>query len=103
KPSANAVTDQLSLLQIDNPNVVAIAWKRAEDDKGSILRLEEIAGAPQTTILKSAELTIDKIAHCNALEDCEASVTPGTEVSLTLQPFQVMTLRLQTKLKERSQ
>jgi len=103
KPFANAVTDQLSLLQIDNPNVVAIAWKRAEDGKGSILRLEEIAGAPQTAILKSNEVTIDKIAHCNALEDCEASVTPGTEVSLTLQPFQVMTLRLQTKLKERSQ
>ena len=43
---------QAGFLDISNPNVALITWKQAEDGRGMILRLAELAGKAATTTLQ---------------------------------------------------
>jgi hypothetical protein len=90
-------TEQASLLKIDNPNVVLVTWKMAEDGDGSIVRLEEIAGQDSKAQLRSSFFAIDDAWRCSGLEDNQdklALVDGG--VQLSLRPFEIVTLRLRT-------
>ena len=84
-----------SLLRVDNPNVVISTWKVAEDGNGIILRLQELSGAPSHATLESAHWTLAGAWQSSSLEDnlAKLPVTNGS-VTISLRPFQVMTLRL---------
>lgn len=86
-----------SFLAIDNPNVVMSTWKRAEDGDGSIVRLTEVSGHPQTVRLSTPYLRLEKVQTCSLLEQCNNPVPlhDGTAV-FEMQPFAIVTLRLVT-------
>jgi hypothetical protein len=86
-----------SFLKIDNENVIATTWKTAETGSGSILRLEEIAGQTESLHISSDVLHLRSASICNALEDCDGPAIAGPSFNLTLQPFQIMTLRIHTE------
>jgi hypothetical protein len=88
---------QTSFLDIDSPNVVLETWKRAEDGKGTVLRLREIAGHDEEATVKLPRAQIRSSELCNAVEDSlhELSVTDG-RLHLTFHPHQVLTVRVVT-------
>lgn len=90
-----------SFLTIDNPNVVLIAWKLAEDGDGSIVRLEETAGQTEQIAVQPSHLRIVRARRCSLLEDCTVDV-PVTDNALHLmvKPFEILTIRLNTTPKE---
>jgi alpha-mannosidase len=84
-----------SFLNIDNPNVELVTWKRAEDGKGTILRLKEIAGMPEEANVKLLEGHVDSAALCDAMEDDEKALpNSGNGLHVTLEPNQVLTVRV---------
>jgi len=85
------------ILEIDNPNVVLSTWKRAEDGQGTILRLVEISGKEQSVRIASPYLKISGAWTCSALEECGSAVdVSNSTITLTLGPFQIKSIRLET-------
>ena len=86
-----------SLLEIDNPGVTLLTWKRAEDGDGTILRLQDTAGEASNIRIHSPFLTFERAWLCNLLEDNQAEIKiQGDDLSVPIKPFQVLTLRLHT-------
>jgi alpha-mannosidase len=98
-PAASGVASASSgsFLTIENPNVVVSTWKLAEDGKGSIVRLVENAGVPETVHLRSDYLYLNHAWRCSLLEQCD-QVLPVEKNALTvpMKPFEILTLRLDT-------
>jgi alpha-mannosidase len=88
---------QGSLLEITNPGVTLLTWKRAEDGDGAIVRLQEAAGESSTVTIRSQYLTFEQAWLCNLLEDDQVEIKiAGDRLSVPIKPFQVLTLRLRT-------
>jgi len=86
-----------SLLEVGNPGVTLLTWKRAEDGDGTILRLQDTAGEASNIRIHSRFLTFERAWLCNLLEDNIAEVKiQGEDLSVPIKPFQVLTLRLHT-------
>jgi alpha-mannosidase len=86
-----------SLLEIVSPGVTLLTWKRAEDGDGTILRLQETAGEASNIRIHSPFLTFEGAWLCNLLEDNQAVINmQGEDLSVSIKPFQVLTLRLRT-------
>jgi alpha-mannosidase len=82
-------------LEIDNRNVLLSTWKRAEDNRGTILRLAETAGQPEeaTVHFPHAEITAANLT--SGVEEDESSVpVQNNSVRLSLKPFEVVTVRV---------
>lgn len=85
-----------SFLTVDQPNVVVTTWKRAEDGRGTILRLLEIDGKQSTVNISLPQFAITSASICNAMEDDQAGITPsGDGLKLDLKPNQILTVRLE--------
>jgi len=100
-------SDEASLLEVDNPSVAVATWKLAEDGQGSILRLEETAGKPQSVRIRSAYLKMDRVWRCSLLEDdlqelkvdssgLESQGLESQGFQIEVKPFEILTLRLRT-------
>ncbi len=88
---------EASLLEIENPGVVLLTWKRAEDDDGTILRLQDTVGESSDIRIHSKYLTFEQAWLCGLLEENRAELKiEGDGLSVPIQPFQVLTLRLRT-------
>jgi alpha-mannosidase len=88
---------QAGLLELDNPHVTISAWKMAEDGRGTVLRLEETSGTAGHVRVRSDYFKFVNAAKANALEDQLSDIpTPDGEIDLSLQPYQTVTLRVQT-------
>ena len=87
---------QGSFLQVDQPNVVLVTWKRAEDDQGTILRFLEVDGKPGTVNVQGPILNLESGWICNAVEENRQplSVSPHG-FSFAVKPFEIVTVRLQ--------
>jgi hypothetical protein len=85
-----------SFLNIDNPDVVLVDWKLAEDGKGTILRLREIGGKPSDANVEVMHIKYSKAAICNGVEDVQQDLpmANGT-VHLRLLANEVITVRLE--------
>lgn len=84
-----------SFLEIDNPNVVLVTWKLAEDGKGTIVRLKEIAGQQEEVSLRLPHEQIRSASLCNSVEDdLQDLAMTGNVLHLTVRPHQVLTIRL---------
>jgi len=90
-------TAQASLFELDNPNVNLSTWKIADDGKGSVVRLQETAGHASQLRIGSGFFKFVRAWMASALEDelSPIAVEDG-RVEITLQPFQTVTLRLET-------
>ena len=88
---------QASLLEISDPGVTLLAWKRAEDGNGTVLRIQEASGGSSHVSIRSPYLKFDRAWSCNALEDDEAEIPiAGDALRVEIKPFQVLTLRVLT-------
>ena len=86
-----------SLLEIPNPGVTLLTWKRAEDGDGTILRLQESAGKASEVVVRSKYLNFEKVWHCDLLEEKQSEIkTSGDGFNFSIKPFQVITVRLHT-------
>jgi alpha-mannosidase len=84
-----------SFLQVDQPNVVLVTWKWAEDEKGTILRLLEVGGRTNTVHITIPHLNIDSAWGCNAMESNQESLPVSAGgFSLAVKPFQILTVRV---------
>ncbi len=88
---------EASLLEVGNPGVTLLTWKRAEDGDGTILRLQDTAGETSNIKIHSPFLTFERAWLCNLLEDNQAEITiQGEDLSVLIKPVQVLTLRVHT-------
>jgi alpha-mannosidase len=86
-----------SLLEVGNPGVSLLTWKRAEDGDGTILRLQDTAGEASDIRIHSPFLTFERAWLCDLLEENHAEIRiQGEDLSVPIKPFQVLTLRLRT-------
>jgi hypothetical protein len=85
-----------SFLQVDQPNVVLVTWKRAEDDQGTILRFVEVDGQHGTVGVKVPILNLQSAWICNAMEKNQQPVTvSGHRLEFSIKPFEIVTIRVQ--------
>jgi hypothetical protein len=88
---------EASLLEVENPGVTLLTWKRAEDGDGTILRLQDTAGVASNIAIRSPFLTFQRAWLCNLLEDNQTEIKiQGEDLNVSIKPFQVLTLRLHT-------
>jgi alpha-mannosidase len=88
---------EASLLEVDDPGVTLLAWKRAEDGDGTILRLQDTAGKQSDILIHSPFLRLERAWLCNSLEDTQNEIAIHNEdLRVSIKPFQVLTLRLHT-------
>lgn len=84
-----------SFLSIDNPNIVLVTWKLAEDGKGTILRLKEIAGQEEQAVVRLPHGEIRSAELCNSMEDDLKQLDVADNgVRLSFHPHEVLTVRL---------
>ncbi|HZO99304.1 MAG TPA: polysaccharide lyase family protein [Terriglobia bacterium] len=87
---------QSSFLQVNEPNVVLVTWKRAEDDRGTILRFVEVAGKSSTASISTPLLNIDSAWKCNAVEENKQALSVSTHgLEFPVKAFEIVTIRVQ--------
>ncbi len=83
-----------SLLSVDRPNIVIETIKRAEDRNGVIVRLYE-SQRQRGEVTLTAGFPLSGAWQTNILEENQTELTPtGNSVTLFVQPYQIVTLRL---------
>jgi len=85
-----------SVLHVDRPGVSVEVVKWADDGDGVIVRICEVHGSrgPLTVTLQAGPAGLSNVHHCDLLErDVEELDLDGRSVSLTLRPFELVTLR----------
>jgi len=86
-----------SLLEVSDPGVTLLTWKRAEDGDGTVLRIQESSGEASDLVIRSPYLKFDRAWVCNVLEEnLEEIPIRGDTLSVLIKPFQVLTLRILT-------
>ena len=81
-----------------NPSVALITWKAAEDRKGMILRLQELAGRPTTQVVHFPRLTLASAHLCSGVEEnAQELAVHDNAVQLEFKPFEVLTLRVTSR------
>ncbi len=87
--------DAASFLNVSQPNVVLVNWKRAEDGRGTILRFLELAGEPGRVKVDLPVLNVRQAWLCNAMEQDQARLTTSAHgLIFPIKPFQIVTLRV---------
>jgi len=87
---------QSSFLQVDQPDMVLVTWKIAEDGDGTILRFLEVGGKEHAVEVQLPRLEVNSAWRCDALErKQEALTTSAHGFRFSVKPFQIVTVRLQ--------
>ena len=82
-----------SLVSADQPNVLIEAVKMQEDGDGMVVRLYECMNK-KTEVKLNFGITAGKIERCDLLEQPQETIGSGSEVTLSLHGFEVVTLLL---------
>jgi alpha-mannosidase len=88
-------SEEASFVQIDQPNMVLVTWKVAEDGDGTILRFLEVAGRSGTVNVRIPLLNAEGVWNCNLMEqkgDALPLLPHG--FSFPVKPFQIVTVRV---------
>jgi hypothetical protein len=94
-PRPLAATES-SFLQVDQPNVVLVTWKRAEDEQGTILRFVEVNGESSTAKVEVPILNLQNGWICNAMEKNQQPLAvSGHSLQFPIKPFGIVTIRVQ--------
>jgi alpha-mannosidase len=88
--------DRMSFCRLDQPNVLLVTLKRAEDSQGIIVRLIETDGKQGTATLTMPALAIAKAFQTNLVEENQAELEhTETSVTVPVHPFGISTVRVQ--------
>jgi hypothetical protein len=86
---------QGSFVQVDQPNVVLVTWKMAEDGDGTVLRFLEVGGQASTVEVQTPRLDVQSAWSSDALERKQAALeTSAHGFRFSAKPFQIITVRL---------
>jgi hypothetical protein len=89
---------QGGFLNVDDPDVVLLTWKQAEDHHGYILRFLEIAGRSATVGVSSPLLDVQSAWVSNTMEENQQSLTVSERgIKFSINPYEIVTVRLQGK------
>ena len=85
-----------SFLQVDQPDVVLVTWKRPEVGEGTILRFVEVGGQSSTVNVSSPLLKVQSAWRCNSVEEKlqRLEVSPQG-FNFAVKPFEIVTVRLE--------
>jgi hypothetical protein len=87
---------QNSFLQVDQPNVVLVTWKRAEDGQGTILRFVEVNGEAANVSVATPILNLESGWLANAMEKNQQPLAVSAHgFQFPIKPFQIVTIRLE--------
>jgi len=87
--------ESFSFCQVDKPNVILLAMKKAEDDNGIIIRLNETEGRDTQVSVTLPHINISEAYMTNLIEENEGSLdVRGQTVRINMKPFGVQTLRI---------
>jgi hypothetical protein len=87
---------QGSFIQVNQPNVVLVTWKMAEDGDGSILRLLEVGGQASTVDVQTPRMDVQSAWSSDALERKQTALeTSAHGFRFSVKPFQIVTVRLE--------
>jgi hypothetical protein len=87
---------QGSFLNIDQPGVVLVTWKNAEDGDGTVLRFLEVAGKPADVNAEAPLLDVKAAWRADALERKQESLATSQHgFRFSVKPFQIVTVRLE--------
>jgi len=85
-----------SFLDMDQPNLVFVTWKLAEDAAGTILRFVETGGESGAATVATPLVEAEHAWLCNAVEENQQPLKISPEgVTFPFKPYQIITLRLQ--------
>jgi hypothetical protein len=87
---------QGQFLTVNQPGVVLVTWKQAEDRQGYILRFLEIAGKAASVDVHSSILSIKSAWRCNAMEENQHPLAAAdNRVRFNVKPHEIVTVRIQ--------
>jgi hypothetical protein len=87
---------QGSFLNVDQPGVVLVTWKKAEDGDGTVLRFLEVAGKPAEANVQTPLLDVKAAYMADALERKQAPLATSPHgFRFSVKPFQIITVRLE--------
>jgi hypothetical protein len=87
---------QGSFLQVDQPNVVLVTWKVAEDGDGTVLRFLEVGGEASSVEVQTPRLDVKSAWQCDALERKKASLENSAHgFRFAAKPFEIVTVRVE--------
>jgi hypothetical protein len=98
-PHPSAYKAASSFLQVDQPNVVLVTWKHAQDGNGSVLRFLEVSGKSTRVTVSSPLLRVKAARRCDVMERALETL-PVTESGFTfsVEPHQIVTIRVEGQL-----
>jgi alpha-mannosidase len=86
---------QGSFVQVDQPNVVLVTWKMAEDGDGTVMRFLEVGGQASTVDVQTPRLDVKSAWTSDAMERKQAAITTSAHgFSFSVKPYQIVTVRL---------
>ena len=86
---------QGSFVQVDQPNVVLVTWKEAEDGDGTVLRFLEVGGQASTVDVQTPRVDVKSAWTSDAMERKQAALsTTAHGFSFSAKPYQIVTVRL---------
>jgi alpha-mannosidase len=87
---------QGSFVQVDQPNVVLVTWKEAEDGDGTVMRFLEVGGEAGTVNVQTPRLDVTSAWSSDAMERKQSALeTSPHGFSFAVKPYQIVTVRLQ--------
>jgi alpha-mannosidase len=87
---------QGSFLQVNQPDVVLVTWKRAEDGEGTVLRFLEVAGKEGRVDVQTPLLDVKSAWMSDALERNQSALSISPHgFRFPVRPYQIVTVRLQ--------
>jgi alpha-mannosidase len=87
--------ESMSFCQVDKPNVILLAMKKAEDNDGIIIRLNETEGRDTEVTVTLPKLTIGKVYETNIVEENEKLLDVQEKaIKITIKAFGVKTIRI---------
>jgi alpha-mannosidase len=90
--------NRMSFCRLDQPNVMLVTLKQAEDGHGVILRLIETDGKQGAATLTMPMVAIDKAWQTNLVEEDQAGLeSTDHSVRVPVRPFGISTVRLQLR------
>jgi alpha-mannosidase len=94
-PAGDAASVPTPLVHLTGDGVELSAVKRADDGSGDlVVRLAEVCGGRAPVSVRLPHRITDA-RRCNVLEEPQAGIDTGDGiVAITLQPFELVTLRL---------
>jgi alpha-mannosidase len=87
---------QSGFLKVDNPDLVLLTWKQAEDHNGYILRFVEMAGRASTVGVSSPIMDFQSAWRCNAMEENQQRLAVSDKaLKFDVGPYEIVTVRVQ--------